>query len=149
VIDYLITRRQTLKYRFFLYATFFSMAFYFLHGFLALGSSKAYIAEAGDWMQKNIPTDASLYVNDYQLMYYSQHFGDQLFTLFPLYQQKNMLTTNDWKQFDYLAFRFTQKQSANREALIQKISIQPVKTYYNKRGDKVVIYKMPHEERTT
>ena len=54
-----------------------------LGGIVDFGYSKAYIHTAGDWLAAHVPAKATLYANDYQLMYYSQHFGKRLFETFP------------------------------------------------------------------
>src|SRR5262249_12863607 len=45
-----------------------------LGGIFDFGYSKAYMRRAGDWLAENVPPTATLYSNDYQIMYYSQHF---------------------------------------------------------------------------
>ena len=45
-----------------------------LGGIVEFGYSKAYIRQAGSWVVENVPERASLYINDEQLMYYSQRY---------------------------------------------------------------------------
>lgn len=108
-----------------------------LGGIVRFGYSKAYIYHAGNWLAENVPENALIYSNDIQLMYYSNHFGDAIFSKFNEFADSKMLEKKHWKQFDYLALR------ENHQDKIQyKLNLIPVKVFANRRGDQVVIYKV-------
>jgi hypothetical protein len=115
-------------------------------GIVSFGFSKEYIYEAGNWLNNHVSAQEKVYSNDLMIMYYSQHFGNEIFTLAPLYANLNYLSQDKWKQYDYLAIR-TYKRDENESAQLFKSSaLIPIKTFSNKRDDKVVIYQVLHEE---
>lgn len=113
-----------------------------LGGIFDFGYSKEYIRTAGAWLSANVPANASLYANDYQLMYYSQHYGNSLFEKLPHYAHIDAIAHNQWKQYDYLALRLNQKDEADMAYVLQEIKMLPVQVFTNKRGDRVAIYKV-------
>lgn len=114
-----------------------------LGGIVEFGYSKKYIYDAGFWLSKNIPKEATLYTNDFQVMYYSEHFGNQIFSEGKaLIRQgvKKTLADNKWKQYDYLALRFTKKDILNNFEMMKQINWKPIIVFANKRGDQVQIF---------
>lgn len=116
-----------------------------LGGIFDFGYSKIYIHDAGDWLAAHVPPNASLYVNDYQLMYYSQHFKTNLFQYLQTYTNDQYLAQNKWQQYDFLALRLDDKAAIN--TIVKTIPLKPLKIFSNKRGDKIVIYQT--KENTT
>ncbi|MBV9575594.1 MAG: hypothetical protein JO149_03120 [Gammaproteobacteria bacterium] len=107
-----------------------------LGGVVNFGHSKAYIRSAGDWLAANVPSTANLYVNDYQLMYYSQHFGKRIFAVISEYQTINAMKNAKWKHYDYLALRLNAKEK------LPPINLTPIQIFRNKRDDRVEIYRV-------
>jgi hypothetical protein len=124
-----------------------------LSGVVEFGHSKSYIRSAGDWLTNNVPTNAKLYVNDFQLMYYSNHFDLQIFELLPKYLQVKTITDGKWKNYDYLALSIHTKKDIDMDAVLKEMSgIKPVIVFSNTRGHRVVVYKISqnnisHEEK--
>lgn len=108
-------------------------------GILDFGYSKKYIYDAGQWVSKNTPPQASVYSNDYQVMYYTNHFGDALFDKARDYMDINTIANDKWKQFDFLVIRVNKKDAANK--IIDQITYPIVQVMANKRGDQVRIYQ--------
>jgi hypothetical protein len=113
-----------------------------LGGIFDFGYSKAYMRKAGDWLAMNVPETATLYSNDYQIMYYSKHFGNEIFQKQKEYSDPAMLTEGHWKNYDYVALRLDKKELSQKAALLQEIKTAPLQVFSNKRGDQVVIYKV-------
>jgi hypothetical protein len=118
-----------------------------LGGLFNFGHSKAYIRYAGDWLTNNVPVDAELYSNDYQLMYYSNHFGNEIFQKVKEYREEESAMKNQWKNYDYLAIRVGKKDQEDNP-IIKEIKTVPVQVFSNKRGDQVRIYKVEQERVT-
>lgn len=110
-----------------------------LSGTLNISHSKQYIRSAAAWIEENVPPAAKLYSNDYHLMYYSHHFGQDIFHAFHTYT-KETSGSDIWKHYDYLAFRFNKNDAANLSQI--QNAHTPVMTFSNKRGDQVLIYKV-------
>lgn len=109
-----------------------------LSGIFDFGYSKKYISDAGKWLETHVPANASLYSNDYQVMYYSKHFGNDIFIKAHEFLTQNAIADDKWKQFNYLALRFNKNAKENNT---QKLG-RPVQVFANKRGDEVSIYKV-------
>ncbi len=108
-----------------------------LGGIFDFGYSKKYIHDAGNWLSENVPQTATMYSNDYQLMYYSQHFGNQIFEKAQAYIDKKFTLSN---QYDFIALRVNQRESDSYpKSIIDKYILAA--TFANKRGDQVRIYR--------
>jgi len=140
-LDTLCARFAEYRARVFLIFSIFFIIFSTIGGIVNFGYSKNYIREAGDWIVHHVPDNASLYVNDYQLMYYSKHFNENIFQIFPIYLHINILQNEQWKQYDYLALRLDKQHMTKAMSFISLLRIKPEKLFVNRRGDGVVIYK--------
>lgn len=114
-------------------------------GIVGFGVPKTFIHTAGDWIATNIPQNANLYVNDYQLMYYSQHYGYNIFAKIHDYHRIETIADGKWKNFDYLALRLSHTDPQSVNNIVHQITIQPMTIFQNKRGDYVAIYKVAGE----
>lgn len=112
-----------------------------LGGMFDFGYSKKYIHDAGDWVRLNIPLSASLYANDIQVSYYSQHFGNELFTKMDDYSSLNTIANGNWKKFDVLVLRLSHQEVVDQGKLLNEINTLLVQGFSNKRGDQVRIYR--------
>jgi hypothetical protein len=108
-----------------------------LGGIFDFGYSKTYVRKAGEWLADNLPANANLYSNDLQVLFYSRHFGSDIFAKANAYADSNALADEKWRQYDYLALQVSRKNLA----ALQQIHLIPYKIFANKRGDEVVIYK--------
>jgi hypothetical protein len=116
-----------------------------LGGIIDFGYSKSYIRDAGLWLAQNAPASAEIYSNDFQVMYYSDHFGNSIFTKKDAYADLNTLADGKWKQYDYLAVHIT-KQALPTTQVIQAMHLTPTKIFANRRGDAIVIYEKQQRE---
>lgn len=109
-------------------------------GIIDFGYSKTYIRTAGEWLSEHASTQAKIYANDIQLMYYSQHFGDVIFMKEKEFQDLSVIAQGRWKQYDYLALRLGHDLSPQEAQLLKEIGSAPVVEFKNKRGDRVAIF---------
>lgn len=140
-LDYLIRQWPGFRHR---VALALAALFIFIGtvgGIIDFGYSKSYIHEAGDWIADNVPANASFYANDFQLLYYSQHFGTGIFKVLPGYINIKTIANGQWKQYDYVALRVGKQEEGDTAAVLSELNGQPIQVFSNKRGDKVVIYK--------
>lgn len=115
-----------------------------LGGILDFGSSKAFLRKAGDWLADNVPAKASFYTNDYQLIYYSKHFGNEVFKTHIIFRDIKTIAENRWQQYDYLAIRLRKKPEKDITLVLNEISLQPIHIFSNKQGDRVIIFRNSH-----
>lgn len=136
--------RQWPKRRLALVAAVFFIVVSALGGIFDFGPSKKYIHDAGDWLAVHVPSNASIYTNDYQIMYYSKHFGNELFAKILLYTDIFNKGSDEWKQYDYLAIRVDKKYLSHDHGFLSHITLKPVIIFLNQRGDQIRIYHLTH-----
>ncbi len=105
------------------------------------GPAKTYVREAGNWIAMNVPQGASLYVNDFQLMYYSKHEGFDIFKKIPVMREPTNLADGLWKHYEYVALRI-RGDDTRWASIAIAMNQQPVKTFSGPHGDTVLIYKV-------
>jgi hypothetical protein len=153
-LDHLISQWNNLRHRVLLLIAALFMFISAMGGIFDFGYSKSYVHQAGNWLADNVPANATLYANDYQLMYYSRHFGDAIFGKLHDNLKLDTIAHGKWKQYDYLALRMDRKKEGEA-AVLQEMGLTPVQTFSNQRGDRVVIYRIhpragvSHEERVS
>lgn len=114
-----------------------------LGGVVEFGRSKFFVRSAGTFIAETIPVNAKLYVNDFQLMYYTRHFGANIFKVLPAYLQMDNIIHGQWKQYDYLALRLRKKDNSAIAGLLTELSdIKPVKIFSDMHGNRVAVYKL-------
>jgi hypothetical protein len=119
----------------------FFIAMYAVSGIFNLGYSKKYVREAGDWLALNAPLNAKIYSNDYQVLYYSRHLGEAIFTQGHAFEKLSKIAHGQWRQYDYLALRVNKSESAADQAILRQIKLTPLAVFQNERGDQVKIYE--------
>lgn len=112
-----------------------------LGGIFDFGYSKHYVHDAGRWLAVNVPEEAIVYSNDLQVMYYSQRFGNQIFSQAEAFLNPEAIAHGRWKKYDYLALRVDQKQLNAATGILHEIALTPIQVFQNKRGDQVRIYR--------
>jgi hypothetical protein len=94
------------------------------------GPSKTYIVKAGQWVDKNTSPVSKLCCNDEQLFYYANRPGLRVDDF-----------SQNQKQCDYLALKISRHDIQNKQYL-KYLKMQPDQLFHNKRGDKVLIFKL-------
>jgi len=147
VIEHLIQRWENIRHRVFLLVTTAIILLASVSGVIQFGYSKLYIRSAGDWLANHVPSNASLYSNDIQLMYYTKHFDTRIFETFRHYLPINTIANGQWKQYDFLALRLGRDEEVDMAAILQEFSeLAPVQVFNSKRGNRIAIYKISKEE---
>lgn len=109
------------------------------------GPSKTYIIQAGVWIKQHTPPQALVYSNDAQVAYYSDRSG----THYPedFAGQDGLvgrLQNMDLIKYDYLALLIRRKELAEEKQISEILKKQPVIIFQNRRGDRVLIFKVSH-----
>lgn len=123
-------------------AAVFFIAFYAVGGIFSFGYSKQYLRDAGVWLSKNTPERANIYSNNLQISYYMNRFGPMLFIKARQFSDVNQIDHEKWRQYDYVVLRTSGHHKEVIAKITSDISKPPIKTFMNKRGDGVVIYKI-------
>lgn len=147
-VNDLFKKYKSLPHRLFLIIiaiVFFASA---LGGIVEFGRSKFFIRTAGTWIANEVPNEAKLYSNDFQLMYYSNHFNKNLFQTSPSYLQVKDFTNGKWKQYDYLALRLSGKKEGEQVAILlsELTNVTPMKIFSDKQGNRIAVYKILQDQ---
>lgn len=145
-LDDLMNKWASVRHRLFLLFAAVLIFISAMGGIFDFGYSKAYILDAGNWLAKNVPQKASLYANDFQLMYYSKHFGNDIFEADIINRHINSIENGKWKKFEYIAFRISRRNEAAITSILQEINLQPIQVFSNKRGDRILIYQQKTQD---
>lgn len=145
----LIQKYANIRYRIFLIFVVIMIGMTSLGGMVRFGNSKLYIRSAGDWVAANVPKNATLYANDLQLMYYTQHFGADIYKVLPKYLNINTVAHGQWNQYDFVALRLDDHPRGEAAVLLQEMAgLTPMKVFSNERGNRIAIYKIKRGELT-
>lgn len=115
-----------------------------ISGIVHFGTSKVYIREAGEWLQQNIDSNKKIYSNSREVLFYADrstknwHNDDYLGNMI-----LTPLKTMTWKSYDYLAIRENHNDEEVKR-LINQLAMKPIKTFSNKRNDRVIIFYVTH-----
>lgn len=107
------------------------------------GTSKAYITQAGRWIDQNTPANSHILSNSAQLYFYSHRFDPN--GLQPLPQSDDPLInikTNDLTHYDYVALVLYNDKADEEQEILSLLKSNPLATFQNRRGDKTVIFKI-------
>jgi len=141
-LDHLFSLSTQRRYRFLTAFVSMIILVYAITALFHQRDSKLYLNQAGTWLAKHVPAHKTIYSNDLLLMYYSNHFGNTIFNYKLGERNWPSFSKGEWKQFDYLALRIDHHDESQAQSFIKQIPSQPVQTYHNQRGDKVLIYQM-------
>ncbi len=141
-LDDLLARASSTRYRLLAGFAILFMAIATVGSLVNFGYSKAYVRVAGEWLNSHVPKEASLYANDPLLMYYSKHFGNDLFAAKERYARVDQLQAAQLRHYDYLALRFNKHDGDKRQQALQALPLIPVRIFQNKRGDSVFIFQV-------
>jgi len=108
---------------------------------LDLSTEKRYLKDAGLWLRANAAPGSSVYSNSRILVYYSglresrsnrEHTWDAAM---------REVWTDDWRRHDYFALVMTRANRQHEVLLFRQLDAQPVKTFANEDGDRVLIFR--------
>jgi hypothetical protein len=142
-LDHLWQRRAQFSYRVSLFIVAFFIFISSLGGIFEFGPSKSYIHEAGNWIDQNVPKTASLYANDFQLMYYTRHYPDDLFKKWPEFLGMDIAKNPNWKSYQFVALRLSHRDDINK--MKSHFPFYPIKIFMNNHGDQVIIYQIKEQ----
>lgn len=114
-----------------------------LGGIMNFYHNKLYLRQSGEWLAKQNLHHANIYVNDLQIMYYTQYFGDSIFAQYEEFIKPDFIKVaalKHWHKYHYLALHIP----AKNPNLVSKyiITSQPIKIFKNNHGDQVKIYQI-------
>jgi hypothetical protein len=143
ILDDLIGQYQQIQKRFILMISILLIAISAIGGLGSFGPSKFYVKKAGIWIRQNIPRQASVYSNSIQLMYYSEHFGFDIYKQYDAFKATPLLP--NIKYYDYLAVQTTHGKNNELLPYIDSHQLTPLIRFANERGDNIFIYRVHHQ----
>lgn len=107
----------------------------------SFGASKAYLREAGLWINTTTPTQARLFTNNEVVGYYSRRNIAERHGEFTDEALDKVLSGDDWRaNYDYLAVMVQRHDEARGEAILKKLGVAPIAIIANERGARVLIF---------
>ncbi len=108
-----------------------------LGGIYHFGTSKTYIVKAGNWLNKNTVQQAQILSDDGVLMYYADRKG-------PIMNDPHntVVCQQNLQLYDYVVVEVGRDDADQESKVIACVHSQPVQVFHNRRGDKVLIFKV-------
>ncbi len=104
-------------------------------------TDKAYLKTAGRWVAALSVTNAKLYSNNRTLIYYSGKPAFRDGAKYDWTETMRTIWSGGWKAYDYLAVQVSGKRSDHERRLVSKLGLRPIKTFQNRKGDRVLVFK--------
>lgn len=113
-----------------------------IDGVVSTGASKTYLKEAGLWIS-SLQTDQelSLYSNNTFVSYYATGQNKNRVKEDSNKTVLNKISRGKLKEFDLLAIQISRKNTDEKATFIESLKTQPLKTFNNKKGDSVLIFR--------
>ena len=75
-------------------------------------------------------------------MFYSNKSAQYAYNRYGWEETLDFVKSDRWLDYDYLAFRIKRKNQKGADFLVKSLGKDPIKTFRNKKGDKVLIFKV-------
>lgn len=114
---------------------------------LSIDTNKYYLREAGLWLRAHMSTGSNLYSNERRVIYYAG--AESAFRSGAAYswdEAMHEIWSGRWRHYDYLALNVSHNDPERAQYVAYKLHRDPVKTFWNKDGDRVLIFegRQPH-----
>lgn len=108
-----------------------------LGGVYHFGTSKTYMVKAGNWLNRNTSAQARFLSNDTVVMYYADR------TARNIDDPHNKLTCQQsLSLYDYVVVDVDRHAEDQEQMLTTCMRSEPIQTFQNRKGDKVLIFKL-------
>lgn len=108
-----------------------------LGGIYHFGTSKTYIVTAGNWLNHNTMQQAQILTDDGVLMYYADRQGKVIDD-----SHNTEVCQQNLRLYDYAAIEVGRDAAGQGSKVIACMRSQPVQIFHNRKGDKVLIFKL-------
>ncbi len=105
-------------------------------------TSKEHIKEAGFWIKENTPPESTLFSDNAILIFYSQKNAYRANAKYDWDETLDLIQREKWLDYDYAAFRIKRKHTKRADFLSESLQKDPIKTFRNKGGDQVLIFRV-------
>lgn len=106
-------------------------------------TEKGHIKDAGLWVRANTAPTATLFSNDPLVLYYGNKGLGPPYLRYGWQETLDLITSKSWVSYDYLALRLRRKHGEQQAWLVKQIGSGPIARFANRKGDKVLIFKVP------
>jgi hypothetical protein len=135
------------------YIVFGVALFLALNGFVSTGPTKAYLRDAGGWLQQTMQPGERLFSSNAQVRFYAGQIRLLDYRAAPMEATKEFmqisweevvqaLAAGTYRAYDYVALRISRHETSQLPYAISKIGAEPVKVFINNKGDKLAIFKV-------
>lgn len=113
-----------------------------IDGVVSTGASKTYLKEAGLWISSlQTGQTLSLYSNNTFVNFYATEQNKNRIKEDSYKTVLNKIARGKLKEFDLLAIQISRKNVDEKSTLFDSLKTQPLKTFNNKKGDTVFIFR--------
>jgi len=108
---------------------------------LDIGTQKQYLKDAGLWLRANAPAGSEVYSNNRILIYYSALRDANPGADHSWETAMQEVWADQWQTYDYFALVMTRSRRQHEVLLLRRMGADPVKTFENENGDRVLIFR--------
>lgn len=109
-------------------------------GLWSFGTSKAYLREAGLWVNARTSPASKVHSNDPIVAYYAGNRRENWKRAFTWQETAELLKTKSWSEYDYVAVEVDRRHPERTAALAAALGRAPVAQFANRRGDRVLVF---------
>jgi len=109
-------------------------------GLWSFGPSKAYLREAGLWVNARTSPTSKVHSNNQIVAFYAGGRGEKWARGFSWEETAALLKNKSWGEYDYLAVEVDRRHPERAAALAAGLGRAPVARFANARGDQVLVF---------
>lgn len=110
-------------------------------------TGKGYLKDGALWIKTHTDPKARLLTNDAVVMHYSGRGAFENVAGRVPGQLQGIIASGQWRDYDYLALNIKRKESSAAEAMIAKLKLKQIKSFENKKGDRLLVFALNSRSR--
>lgn len=103
-------------------------------------TNKAHLKQAGLWVKQHVQVESEFFSNNAVVTFYSGRNSRQRISSYSREQTIDFVNTKKWLDYDYVALRVGSEDDST--FVKQSLKQEPVAKFENRRGNKVVIFRI-------
>ncbi|WP_288355200.1 hypothetical protein [uncultured Cycloclasticus sp.] len=111
-------------------------------GLVSTGASKMYLKDAGQWIAANQSLQGSFFTNDQFISFYATGENKNRIREISYEKVLRKIEKGQLNKFNLLAIKVSRKNHARKSSLLKLMAIRPLKTFSNRKGDSVYIFRL-------
>jgi hypothetical protein len=108
-------------------------------------TEKGHIRDAGLWVRANTSPAATLFSNDPLVLFYANKGLGPPYRRYGWQETLDLISSKGLASYDHVAVRLKRKYGDHEAWLVKQIGSAPIARFVNRKGDKVLIFKVAKE----